>query len=189
MIVGDYQAATGELGAVAVISLRRNTRGVAQHIGDALGALVVHQLSGNDGDRLRCFTDRQGQFGGGAGHGSGVGAGVFRGFAEKLPINASGAQFHRAVAADRHQHIAAIALALGLQATALEQARQSFFHRVIALQPSRLAALGLTCIKRQGDVGTGGEQAQVGPQCPRRNLEVFTDALRLGVRRQQRQHR
>ncbi|MNF93301.1 hypothetical protein D3C84_759720 [compost metagenome] len=138
---------------------------------------------------MRRFANRQRQLGCGPGGGGGVGAGVFRGFAEELAVDAGCPQLQGVTVAGRDQYIAAVALALGLQAAALQQARQAFFHRIVALQPGRLFSLGFTGIERQGDVGAGGEQAEVGAQCPRSDLEIFAGALCHGLRRQQCQHR
>ncbi|MND67776.1 hypothetical protein D3C80_592000 [compost metagenome] len=189
LVVGDHQAAAGELGAVAVIGLRRHAGGVAQYIGNALGALVVHLLAGDHGDGLRCFAYRQRQLGRGTGRRRGVGMGALGGFTQTLGVDAGGAQFHRCAGVGRHQYVAAVGLTLSLQAGTAEQTGQAFFHRIVALQAGRLLALSLAGIERQGNVGAGGEQAQSGAQRARGDLELRAGALRHGLGRQQREQR
>ncbi|MNU88103.1 hypothetical protein D3C71_779060 [compost metagenome] len=59
--IGDRQATTGKLPAFAVVVLHADARSAAQDIDDAGGPLVVHELAGDDRDRLRRFAQGQRQ--------------------------------------------------------------------------------------------------------------------------------
>ncbi|MNB93338.1 hypothetical protein D3C75_404700 [compost metagenome] len=62
--VGDRQATAGKLPALAVVILHADAGRAAQGVDDAGGALVVHELAGDDRDRLRRLAQGQRQAGG-----------------------------------------------------------------------------------------------------------------------------
>ncbi len=90
--VGDGKATGGKFGTVAVVFLHRDARRVAQRIGNAGDATIVHLLARHHGHRLRRFAQGQRQLGRGGSGAGGVRAGVFGVQAQGLTGNGGSAQ-------------------------------------------------------------------------------------------------
>ncbi|MNZ58078.1 hypothetical protein D3C78_760790 [compost metagenome] len=159
LVVGDGEAARGELPAVAVVVLRADAGGAVEHVGDAGGALVVHLLAGDHGDALRGLADRQRQLGRGGGRAGSVGAGALGGLAKRGAGNGGGAEFQRVVR-HRDQDVAAIALAAGLQAAAIEQAGQRLIVRITPADTLAAQVAHRRGVERQRHAGGIGEGIQ-----------------------------
>ncbi|MNN15214.1 hypothetical protein D3C81_1283140 [compost metagenome] len=182
--VGDGEAARGELPAVAVVVLRADAGGAVEHVGNAGGTLVVHLLAGDHRDALRGLADRQRQLGRGGGRAGGVGAGALGGLAKRGTGNGGGAELQRVVR-HRDQNVAAIALATGLQAAAVEQAGQRLVVRITPTDTLAAQVAHRRWIERQRHTGGIGEGIQRPGQRPGGNGELAAGLCRQHRSRQQ----
>ena len=117
------------------------------HLVDGGQVLVVKHLAGHDGEGLGRVLEAVGALADGH-RARGVGAAVLGGGPQLLGGNGGGPQFQgRAVGRHRPQHVAAVALRLGLQAAALQDAGKTFGNAVGAPQPGRAAAFGVAGVE------------------------------------------
>lgn len=79
-----------------------------------------------------------------------IGLGALAGGIEAVGVDGQRPQLHRGAIVSRDQHIAAIALALGLQPAAAEQAQQAFLNAVAAVEPRGGEMAGLLGVERNG---------------------------------------
>ncbi|MNZ50040.1 hypothetical protein D3C78_678210 [compost metagenome] len=179
LVVGDGEAAGGELHAVAVVGLHGYARGVLEHVADVGGGLVVHHLAGDHGDRLRGFADRQRQLGGGAGHAGGVGAGAFGGFAEAGAVDAGRRHFQGAAVIGRNQGHG-VAVDAVAQPAAGEDGGQGVGRRVVAARAGAAAVGHVIGAVEDLQVGLLAELAQGTGEGLRRDVQADLLGLHHG---------
>ncbi|MNO81174.1 hypothetical protein D3C76_724050 [compost metagenome] len=151
----DGVAARPDVHPLAVEALHGKPRGLFEHRGDVVQALVFDALAGDHADRLRRLAQRQVQPGRGGGAGDGVGIGAFADHPGGAAVDGGGVHLQRR-AGRRHQGVAAIHLAAGLQAAAAQQTLQRFRHGIAATQARAALAGGERGVHREQHAGFAG---------------------------------
>ena len=186
--VGNGIAAGGILHAFAVVGLGGHPGSIAQHIANALGGLIVHQLAGYYGDGLRGFAKRQRQFGRAVAGAGGIGMGVFGGQRVALALtgNVGRAQL-QAFALGRVQNHC-IAIELPGNAAALQQGLQRLDRFQRTADRTRLDALYLIRAVEDLQVGLLAQFIQRTGQRLRRDVQGHWRRLGNGGGQQHRGH-
>ena len=117
-------------------------------------------LTGDDRDRLRCFSQRKRQPGGGACFPGSVGMAAFSGGTQYLPSYAGGLQLQLPVSPAGRQRVQSphtLGASGGDQAAAAEQALQALRHIKSALEGGSLFVTHQRGVVRQGNIGLLGK--------------------------------
>ncbi|MNP19967.1 hypothetical protein D3C76_1125210 [compost metagenome] len=137
-------------------ALDRQARGLLQHFGEVVQALVVHALAGDHADRLRRFPWRQVKACTGACSAQGVGTGAVGAVAVTLAVDVDSAQFQRRATGRRTDQVT-LTCPLQLQARAGKQLLQGLGDAHAPLHGGRLTALGSIGGKQDAGVGLLGQ--------------------------------